>query len=120
MYIASFANEARDSALALSHALDRSSSFQIALIPFPPPPAEAFNITGYPIFFANLFASFRESNIPFDPGIVGTLALFIVSLADDLSPILFIISALAPMNFIPCSSQICENFEFSDKKPYPG
>jgi hypothetical protein len=30
-----------------------SSSFQTILIPFPPPPADAFNNIGYPIFDAS-------------------------------------------------------------------
>ena len=36
------------------------------------------------------------------------------------SPIFAIISGEAPMNLILCSSQIFENFAFSDKNPYPG
>src|SRR5262249_38875785 len=31
-----------------------------------------------------------------------------------------IILGRAPMNFILCSSQICENLAFSERKPYPG
>ena len=34
-----------------------------------------------------------------------------------LSPIFDIISALGPMNFIPCLLTISENLAFSDKKP---
>ena len=51
---------------------------------------------------------------------VGTPAAFIVSFAEDLSPILSIISGEAPINLILCSSQIFENLLFSDKNPYPG
>ena len=58
--------------------------------------------------------------IPSLPGTHGTPAAFIVSFADALSPILSIISGEAPINLIPCSPQIFENLEFSDKNPYPG
>ena len=58
--------------------------------------------------------------MPSDPGIVGIPAACIVALAVALSPILFIMEGVAPINFILCSSQISENFAFSDKKPYPG
>ena len=60
------------------------------------------------------------SSNPSEPGIVGTPAFFMVSLALALSPIASIISGEAPINFIPCSLQILLNFEFSDRKPYPG
>ena len=120
MYIPSFPKAALASCLALSHKSKNSSSFQTALIPLPPPPAVALIITGYPIFFANFLASFKDSIIPSDPGIVGTPASFIVDIAEALSPIRSIISAEAPINLILCSSQILENREFSDKNPYPG
>ena len=55
--------------------------------------------------------------IPFEPGMVGTPALFIVSLAFALSPIEFIISADAPINFIWFSLHILENFAFSARNP---
>src|SRR5690554_6105853 len=60
------------------------------------------------------------SNSPSDPGMVGTPAAAMVALAVALSPILLIISGVAPINFILYSSQILENSAFSDKKPYPG
>ena len=65
-------------------------------------------------------ASSTVSNKPSEPGITGTPAFFMVSLAVALSPMELIISAEAPMNLIPCSEQILENSAFSDKKPYPG
>ena len=43
-----------------------------------------------------------------------------VVLAFALSPIPSIISGPAPINFIPCSSQIFENLAFSERNPYPG
>ena len=58
--------------------------------------------------------------IPSLPGTHGTPAAFMVNFAVALSPIFEIISDDAPINLISCSSQIFENFAFSDKKPYPG
>ena len=117
MYIPLLPNEAVASCLALSHAFSRSSLFQTARIPLPPPPAVAFNIIGYPIFLAIFFECSNDSNIPSEPGIVGTPASFIVAFALALSPIFSIISGEAPINFIPCSLQILENLAFSDKNP---
>ena len=54
------------------------------------------------------------------PGTQGTPAAFIVALAFALSPIWSIISPVAPINLILCSSHNLENLAFSDKKPYPG
>ncbi len=87
MYNASLLKEAFDSALADAYAFSISLSFQTMRIPFPPPPAVAFNITGYPIFFACFFASLTLSNKPALPGTTGTPALRMVSLAVILSPI---------------------------------
>ena len=120
MYIPSFPKAAPASCLAESHAFFKSSGFQTARIPFPPPPAVAFNITGYSIVLANFSASSKEPMIPSEPGMVGTPAAFIVAFAEALSPILSIMSGEAPINLMPCSAQIFENFEFSDKNPYPG
>ncbi|MNZ95577.1 hypothetical protein D3C78_1147370 [compost metagenome] len=66
---------------------------------------------------ATLIPSLTSFNKPSDPGIVGTPAFFMVSLADALSPIALIISGEAPMNLIPFSRQIAENLAFSDKNP---
>ena len=118
--MSSFANAALDSCLAEFQASSKSSSFQTARIPFPPPPALAFNITGKPTLLTNFLQCSKDSMIPALPGIQGTPASIIVAFAVALSPILLIISGDAPMNFIPCSSQIFENFAFSDKNPYPG
>ena len=90
------------------------------LIPLPPPPAVAFNITGYPIFVAKVFASSVLDSIPSPPGITGTPADFIVFFAVALSPIDIIISGPGPINVNPFSEQIFENSADSDKKPYPG
>ena len=112
--------DASDSAFAPFQALSNSFSELTILMPFPPPPAVAFNMTGYPKDLANLLPSFIDSTKPSEPGTVGIPAFFIVSLAVILSPILSIISQFGPINFIPLSLQIFENSEFSDKKPYPG
>ena len=103
IYIPSFPKAAAASVLADSQPISSSFSSQQSLIPLPPPPAVAFNITGYLIFFAILFAAFKFSNNPAEPGIVGTFAFFIVSLADALSPMESICSGNAPINLISCS-----------------
>ena len=74
-------------------------------------------MTGKPIFEAIFSASFSSSIAPPEPGIVGTLAKFIVETAVALSPIFSIISGDGPMNLILCSPHIFENFAFSDKNP---
>ena len=89
-------------------------------MPLPPPPAAAFNITGYPIFSAISNASFNPFTLPSEPGITGTPAFFIISFALDLFPNNSIISDFGPINFIFDSSHIWANFEFSDKNPKPG
>ena len=87
-------------------------------MPLPPPPAVAFNIIGYPTELeANFLHSSKFLIIPSDPGIVGTPAFFIVSLAAALSPIPSIISGDAPINFIPFSLHIFEKLEFSERNP---
>ena len=86
-------------------------------MPFPPPPAVALSITGYPIFFAKSLPSFIELRRPSEPGTVGIPASFIVSFAVTLSPIFWIIFQSGPTNFIPLSEQILENSAFSDRKP---
>ena len=121
IYIPSSPNAAFASCFALFQASSRSSSFQTNLIPFPPPPAVAFNITGYPTFSEAIFLHSSKLPIsPSDPGMVGTPAFFIVSFAAALSPIPSIISGEAPINLILFSVQILEKFEFSAKNPYPG
>ena len=97
----SFLKDAAASVLAVVKAFSISSLERTIRIPFPPPPAVAFKITGYPILFANFKASGMVSNNPSPPGTTGTPALIIVSLAVILSPILFIISGVGPINFIP-------------------
>ena len=66
------------------------------------------------------FASENDFTPPSDPSITGKPNFFAILFASILSPILEIISALGPINFIPCLFTISENFAFSDKNPYPG
>ena len=89
-------------------------------MPRPPPPAEAFSITGYPISFAFSKASSGPSRIPSPPGTTGTPAFFMVCLAFALLPIESIMLGLGPKKAILLSLQILENLADSDKKPYPG
>ena len=116
-YMASFPKEALASCLAESHESWSSSAFQTALIPLPPPPAVAFNITGYPASLANFSHSLKSFMIPSEPGIQGTPAEIMVDFAEALSPIWSIISPVAPINLISCSSHNLENFAFSDRNP---
>ena len=48
-------------------------------------PGFGFNI-GYPISFATFFACSMSFSFPFEPGITGTPAFFIISLLFDLFP----------------------------------
>ena len=57
-------------------------------IPRPPPPAEAFRITGKPMSRAARIAFSSSSTTPGDPGITGTPALIMAFLARLLSPIM--------------------------------
>ncbi len=85
--MSSFPKAALLSCLAESHAFFKSSGFQTARIPFPPPPAEAFNITGYPVSKATFLHCSKSAIIPSEPGTQGTPAAFIVAFALALSPI---------------------------------
>ena len=85
--MASLPKDAFASCLAESQDSWRSSAFQTALIPFPPPPAVALSITGYPASLASFSHSLKSSIIPSEPGIQGTPAEIIVDLAEALSPI---------------------------------
>ena len=118
--MSSLPNAALASCFALDQFFLKSFRLNTALIPFPPPPAEAFIMTGNPILTAILKAISTSSTAPPDPGIVGTFAFCIVDTAVALSPIFSIISGDGPINFILCSPQIFENLAFSDKNPYPG
>ena len=117
MYIPSLPKAAFDSCLALFQASSKFSASQTNRIPFPPPPAVAFSITGYPTSTASFLQALKSGIIPTEPGIVETPAFFMVSFAFALSPIPSIISGEAPINLISFSLQIFEKLEFSAKKP---
>ena len=108
------------SCFTTSYAFFSSSSLYATRMPFPPPPADALSITGYPIWFDIFIASCIVYINPSDPGTTGTPAFFIVSFALDLFPISSIISGFGPINFKPISSHIFAKLLFSDKNPKPG
>ena len=64
-----------------------SWSFQAIIIPIPPPPAEAFIMTGYPISFEILSTYSTVSTSPTYPGTVLTFASLASFLDSILSPI---------------------------------
>src|SRR5579864_9375465 len=82
-------------------------------MPRPPPPAEAFTITGKPTCFAHSSASPSLATIPSDPGRIGTPAFFIADRAFSFSPIRRVTSGRGPMNLIPLISQTSAKFAFS-------
>ena len=87
-------------------------------IPFPPPPADALSINGYPTSFA---ASARLSGVtPERPGTSGIPAFSISARLWILSPIPWIASGDGPMNVTPASAAARANPVFSARKPYPG
>jgi hypothetical protein len=96
-----------------------SSSFQQILSPRPPPPAEAFNITGKPISRA-VFKAVATSLRASDPGITGIPRAFILFLAPILRPMSFIARGDGPIKVMPASAQVLAKSAFSDRKPYPG
>ena len=92
----------------------------INLIPLPPPPQDAFNISGKPNFLAILIRSLGLSGKISLAGITGTPAFSAIFLAFALFPNFSIISADGPMNEIPALLQAFANSGFSDSRPYPG
>ena len=75
-------------------------------MPRPPPPADAFRITGNPTSFATLRAWSSSSTTPGEPGTTGTPALIMAFLAWLLSPISRIAFGPGPMNLMRQASQI--------------
>ena len=94
-----------------------SSSLRMMRMPRPPPPAEAFTITGRPICRAHSRASSALAMMPSDPGRMGTLALFIACRAFSFSPIKRITSGGGPMNLIWLVSQTSAKLAFSLSRP---
>ena len=97
-----------------------SASFSATRIPRPPPPADAFRITGYPIILAILLAYPAFSNVPLLPLNRGTLLFRARSLATVLFPMLWITSEEGPMKMMFSSSHLLAKMGFSARKPYPG
>ena len=64
-----------------------------------------------------VLACAKSFNKPSEPGMVGTFAFRMVSLAEALSPMASICSGSAPMNFILCSLHILEKLAFSERNP---
>mmetsp|Transcript_7457 Transcript_7457/g.11041 ORF Transcript_7457/g.11041 Transcript_7457/m.11041 type:complete len:240 (-) Transcript_7457:22-741(-) len=96
-----------------------SSALYATRIPFPPPPAEALIITGYPIMSASLSAV-SISTSPSYPGITETPAPFAMAFDSILSPIALIAFVGGPTNVSPSSATLSANSLFSLKNPYPG
>ena len=87
------------------------------LIPFPPPPAEAFIIIGNPIFFDSRIAESIFLIEKFVPGIKGTLKSKTAFFADNLSPITLIEFESGPTNIRPSLITLFANSAFSDRNP---
>ncbi len=94
-----------------------SSAERMTLMPRPPPPAEAFTITGKPTSCAHSSASSAEATTPSEPGRMGTPAAFIACRAFSFSPIVRITSGVGPMNLMPLVSQTWAKLAFSLSKP---
>ena len=107
-------------------AAGRSSARSTRAIPFPPPPAEAFTSTGYPISFARKASASSESaetpapSDPSEPGTTGTPAARIRARAASLSPIFSIASGGGPIQSRSASETARANPRFSERNPYPG
>ena len=97
-----------------------SFSFHAMRIPFPPPPAVALSIIGYPISFAIFTASSESLMMSSYPGTVFTPAFKAISLEVILSPIDSIAFESGPIKAMPCAFKYSQNFLFSDRNPYPG
>ena len=102
----------------MATAFKNAASLCTTRIPRPPPPPEAFTITGKPIFFAvaKLALSSLRSG-PSEPGTVGTPAVFMAFFAEILSPNKRIDSALGPIKINPLDSTCSAKSARSDKKP---
>ena len=94
-----------------------SSSFQAMRMPLPPPPAEAFSITGYPIWPEIFTASSASSIRPICPGTVLTPASCAIFFDVILSPIDSMAPAGGPTKATPAFSSASAKALFSDRKP---
>lgn len=83
-----------------------SLSVKAIHIPFPPPPAEALIMTGYPISCAILRICYSPSTSPMNPGTILTLAFFAHFFDSILSPIACIAEPGGPINVTPLSASL--------------
>ena len=97
-----------------------SSAEATTRIPLPPPPAEAFTITGYPISAAAANASSVSETAPLVPGTHDTPDPSAKALDSILSPITLMACTSGPINARPAFCTASTNSAFSDKNPYPG
>ena len=86
-------------------------------MPLPPPPAEAFIMTGKPISCAILTACFSSSITPRKPGTVETLAFAAAFFDSILSPIAAIAFGFGPMKTMPAAASALGKASRSDRKP---
>jgi hypothetical protein len=66
------------------------------------------------------FSSGAAPSGPSEPGTQGTPAAFMTLMADTLSPIIRIVSALGPTKMKPLFSTRSAKSAFSERNPYPG
>ncbi len=86
-------------------------------MPRPPPPADAFTITGKPTLRAHSSASSAEAMMPSEPGRIGTPSFFMVARAFSFSPISRVTSGGGPMNLISEAWQTSAKLAFSLSSP---
>ena len=86
-------------------------------MPFPPPPAEAFTRTGYPIACARLAISRSSRPSAPNPGTTGTPAAAMIRFASILLPIRRMASGGGPMKTTPACAQASAKSAFSARKP---
>ena len=94
-----------------------SFSLKATRMPFPPPPAEAFIMTGNPISAATLTASLLSASTPTYPGTVLTPAPAAIFLDSILSPMAAIAFTPGPMNVMPSSASFSAKVAFSERNP---
>ena len=110
-------NEFKPSAFASLRALCNSLSWFTRRIPFPPPPATALIISGYPTVVATEEISFRVLTIKSEPGIHGTPTDDTIFFACALLPIIFIECDFGPTKIKSFFSQAIAKSAFSERKP---
>jgi len=103
--MAPFPKAAFASELARSNNSCTSSIFRTTLIPRPPPPYAALNMTGRPYLRQNSMASSVVVTGPGVPGTTGTPASMAAFRAATLSPICSTTFGVGPINRKPASMQ---------------